>query len=63
MVNLVGIHPRHFNVEPPTALMVLLHGSRLRSSISKSERCSVPAMQILAPLSGNIKTDCGLYMG
>lgn len=42
------------------AIDCFLHCNRIHLLLSNSGRCCVPALHILAPLSGKIKTDLGL---
>ena len=50
------IQPLQGMVEPPTALILLLHGIRLLVGMFKCSMCSGLARQMPAPLSGNMSS-------
>ena len=53
IANLTGTQPLQTNLNPPTAVAVLLHLMRLLSFSPISFKCLGPPMEIVAPLSGN----------
>ena len=48
----IGSHPKQFRVDPPTTVICFEQGINCSLLIFSSRNCSVPAKQMLAPLSG-----------
>ena len=61
-MKVIGTHPEHRKVDPPTVRTSLLHGINDCLFSLSLFKCWGPAKQILAPLSGKIFIDIGIEL-